>query len=187
MIFIISGPSGVGKGTVISQLLTQHSTLSLAVSATTRAPRSNEIDGKDYYFLSNDAFQTHISNNDFLEYCEVHQNFYGTLVSEVDNKRSTSSAVIIEIDVQGAQKIKQHVHLPQCHIFITPPSLDILAQRLQKRGTDTPQTIAKRLDKATQEMAHQQAYDFTVTNNELTQTVIELDNIISNWIDLRSH
>ena len=94
MLVIISGPSGVGKGTIISHLLDMHAYLSLAVSATTRAPRDTEIEGTDYYFLSQDAFKTHISNNAFLEYCDVHQNFYGTLALEVTKKLGLSKAVI---------------------------------------------------------------------------------------------
>ena len=116
MLFIISGPSGVGKGTIIEQLLQNHPTLGLAISATTRAPRQSEQHGIDYYFMDQTTFTEHINNNDFVEWCQVHNYYYGTLLSEITSKLNHHSGLIIEIDVQGAQKIKAH-DLPQYHIL----------------------------------------------------------------------
>ena len=116
MLFIISGPSGVGKGTIINQILIDNPTLGLGISATTRAPRSGEIPGESYHFLSESEFNHHIDSNNFLEWCTVHNNKYGTLSTEVSEKLTQFDGLIIEIDVQGAQKLKQHP-FPQHHIF----------------------------------------------------------------------
>ena len=178
MLFIISGPSGVGKGTLIKVYLKKSRHCVLSTSATTRMPRIGEVNGNDYYFKSNSEFDTHIKNNDFLEWCTVHTNRYGTLKSDIKKKLTSSPAVIVEIDVQGAKKIKQHTDFPQHHIFIAPPSLDVLEQRLRTRNTEDEANLMKRLKQANQELLEQSNYDSIIVNNELTQSTIELDNVV---------
>ena len=143
MLFVISGPSGVGKGTLIQKILSLSPTLCLAVSATTRQPRQGETNGNEYYFLTQDEFDHHINNNDFFEWCTVHGNCYGTLKPEVSNKLKSHDAIIIEIDVQGAEKIRKHTEFPQYHIFIAPPSEEILEERLRLRNTENDDVIKK--------------------------------------------
>ncbi len=176
MIFVISGPSGVGKGTIIQQLLTENSDYSLAVSATTRPPRAGEIHGTDYYFLSDSEFDAYIETNEFLEWCQVHTHRYGTLKREILS--NANKVTIIEIDVQGAEKIRSHQDIRQRHIFIIPPSLDVLESRLRKRNTETDAEIAKRIKEATNELEKKSNYDHIIINNELTQSVFELNNIL---------
>ncbi len=178
MLFIISGPSGVGKGTLIQDLLALNAALCWAVSATTRSPRPGEIDGKDYYFLTEESFDQHISNHNFLEWCEVHGNRYGTLKSEILSKQSKFKGVIVEIDVQGAQKIRQHLDYQQYHIFIAPPSEAILEERLRARNTENSETIDHRLKESKKELASKQNYDKIIVNNKLTQSLDELNNVI---------
>lgn len=176
-VIIISGPSGVGKGTLIAALKEQFSTFHLAVSATTRPPREGEIDGVSYYFLSEEAFQKHIDNNDFLEWCPVHSHKYGTLKKEVFNYTDLGQNVILEIDVQGAQKIKQC--LPEIlTVFIAPPSLDVLEERLKKRNTDTEDSIKKRLYNANKELSLASWYDTVIVNTTLSQTISDFMTFI---------
>ena len=180
MIFIISGPSGVGKGTIISELLSIHHDWRFAVSATTRPPRPNEIDGKDYYFLDQSTFESHIESNRFIEYCKVHHHYYGTLKSEVSLQSTPTSAVIVEIDVNGAKKIKRHKNFPQFHLFIQPRSIAQLKQQLIERGTDSVEQINHRLTIATNEIMDANLYDSVVINKDLTQTIKTIDNILIN-------
>ena len=178
MLIVISGPSGVGKGTLITHLLQNTPELSLSVSATTRAPRAGEIHGKDYFFLGNDDFDNAIKNGDFIEWCAVHQHRYGTLRQQVAHKLNLSKGVVVEIDVQGAKKIKAAYDDNQFHIFIAPPSIEILTQRLQTRNTEPSSIIEKRIKEAEKELEEKESYDLVIVNNELTQTHIELNNVI---------
>ncbi len=178
MIFVISGPSGVGKGTIIQKLLQENPSYYLAISATTRAPRLGEVNGKDYFFLSNTEFDTHIQNGEFLEWCQVHENRYGTLKKEISSNHLNSKTTIIEIDVQGAEKIRAHSDIDQCHIFLIPPSLETLEYRLRKRNTESDEEIKKRITEAKNELKKQPSYQYVIINNELTQSVFELNNII---------
>ena len=177
MLFVISGPSGVGKGTVINQLLSNHKNLGLVVSATTRSPRENEVDGLNYYFMSDSQFNNHIKSNHFLEWCNVHGNKYGTLESEISKKSTCFDALIIEIDVQGAKKLRRH-SVAQHHIFLAPPSIAILEDRLSQRGTEKNDALANRLKNANDEINQQHLFDTGVGNKELTQTISQLDNVI---------
>lgn len=186
MLFIISGPSGVGKGTVISELLSLSNDIALSVSATTRPPRNGEINSESYHFLSHEIFESKIDNDEFLEWCNVHGHYYGTLKSEVLNKLSNHKAIIIEIDVQGAQKIRTQ-NLPQFHVFLAPPSIDTLKYRLTKRNTESNKGLDQRLETALDEMKQQHLYDEIIVNHELTHTVEKLHNVVLNNIDQRSH
>ncbi len=178
MLFIISGPSGVGKGTLINDLIAANANLCLAISATTRTPRPGEIDGETYYYLNNDAFDKEIEDDNFLEWCTVHGNRYGTLKSEISTKLSQFSGIIIEIDVQGAKKLRTHKEFPQYHIFIAPPSEAVLEDRLRQRNTENTKIIQNRLDESKKELEEKKYYDKIIVNNKLTQSLNELNNVI---------
>ena len=183
LLFVVSGPSGVGKGTVIKEVLNQMPSLQLATSATTRTPRSNEINGDHYHFLTKAQFQIKIDNEEFLEYCEVHGNFYGTLISEVHNSLENGKDVIIEIDTQGAQKIKA-VMDGAISIFLAPPTVKELKARLETRGTDSPESIASRIKIAKQELKEQDKYDYIIKNEILEKTIKNVLKIINNRREL---
>jgi guanylate kinase len=175
--FIISGPSGVGKGTLIKQLLLQKPDIHLAVSATTRPIRNGEVSGKDYHFFSKQAFQNLIQQHCFMEWCEVHQAYYGTLNSEVEQPLRLGKCVLLEIDVQGAKKIKQ-IRPDVGLIFILPPSLDVLSQRLKHRSSETEDVIKKRLDVAKLELEQSEFYDYLVVNDDVSRAVNRLISIM---------
>lgn len=175
---VFSGPSGVGKGTIIRSLLNQRKDTYLAVSATTRLPRQNEIDGHDYYFMSEDTFKKNISEDAFVEYCLVHGNYYGTLKSEIESHLSTGRDVIIEIDVQGARKARKRY--PELKgIFIKPPSKEELVKRLNSRATDQSSVIKRRLAEVDSEMAAMPEYDYVVENRDLDTAVNEVIELIN--------
>ncbi len=174
---IISGPSGVGKGTVISALISRNSSLSLAISATTRSPRPIETHGQQYYFLTRDEFSKLATDNGFLEWCEVHGNAYGTLRSEIQRLQDLGKTVILEIDTQGAQKIKSEV--PNCtFIFIEPPSMSELEFRLKTRGTEDPESVARRIEGAKIELAAKVDYDHRVVNSTVESAVHQIESIL---------
>ena len=151
-LFVISGPSGAGKGTLVTRVRERRSNLGLTVSATTRAPRKGEVDGVNYFFLTREEFDRRVANGEFVEWAEVHGNCYGTLVSEVTSKLASGSSLILEIDVQGALQVKER--FPEAVlIFIKPPSLEVLRERLVGRGTETPETIELRMANAADELA----------------------------------
>jgi guanylate kinase len=174
---IISGPSGVGKGTVISALISRNTSLSLAISATTRSPRPIETHGHQYYFLTRDEFSKLATDNGFLEWCEVHGNAYGTLRSEIQRLQDLGKTVILEIDTQGAQKIKSEV--PNCtFIFIEPPSMSELEFRLKTRGTEDPESVARRIEGAKIELAAKVNYDHRVVNSTVESAVHQIESIL---------
>ena len=176
-LFVISGPSGAGKGTLVARVREQHPGLGLTVSATTRAPREGEIDGQSYYFLTDEEFKRRVDAGEFVEWAHVHGNSYGTLVSEVQSKLASGSSLILEIDVQGAFQVKER--FPEAVlIFIQPPSLSILQQRLRDRGTETEQSLAIRMSNAEAELALADRYDDVVVNDDLDQAVHDLLEVI---------
>lgn len=174
-VLILSGPSGSGKSTLTTRALAEFPSLAFSISCTTRAPRGAEKDGVDYYFLTKERFEEHIANGDFLEYACVHGNFYGTLRSEVAKRVEEGKDVLLDIDVQGAQKIlekaKSDELLAKCveTLFIAPPSYTELERRLRGRGTDSEESIVKRLGNARMEMACYNKYDFLVINDEVEE------------------
>ncbi len=178
-LYIISGPSGAGKGTVIRRLLEIRSDLKVAISATTRPPREGEIHGVHYYFTSPDAFKDDIQRNQFIEFCEVHGNQYGTLKREIIRLQKDGGQVILEIDVQGAKKILE-IFTQVKTIFIAPPSLDELRLRLISRGTDSDESIQKRLRNAIEELKEQTLYNCCVTNISIENTTETINRFISN-------
>ncbi|WP_102337554.1 guanylate kinase [Collinsella provencensis] len=172
-LFVISGPSGAGKGTLVARVRAVRTDLGLTVSATTREPRAGEIDGVNYYFLTDDEFSARIEAGDFVEWAQVHDHRYGTLASEVDRNLATGQSLILEIDVQGALAVKER--FPEAVlIFIEPPSLEVLRERLIGRGSETPESLALRLHTAESEMQLRDRYDDIVVNDDLDRATDEL-------------
>ena len=176
-LYVISGPSGAGKGTIVSELMKRDDRLALSISCTTRYQREGEIDGVHYYFIDKERFQAMIEEGDFLEYAQVFDNFYGTPMSKVEEKRSAGYDVILEIDVQGALQVKKKAEDAKL-IFILPPSFEVLRKRLTGRNTETPEQVEKRLAKAEKEMSLKDRYDYTVVNDDLDTAVEEVYDII---------
>ena len=176
-LYIISAPSGAGKTSLVKQLLADLADLSVSISHTTRPMRPGEIDGADYYFVSASDFKTMQKNLAFLEYAQVFDNFYGTAQQTVEQNLHQGLDVILEIDWQGAQQIKKL--LPDSiSIFILPPSTQVLLQRLQNRGQDDEQTIARRMRDALTEMRHHDEFDYLVVNDDFALALTDLKSII---------
>ena len=177
-LLVLSGSSGVGKSTIIAQVLKQRKELYFSVSCTTRAPRPGEVDGVNYYFISREEFQKRIERGEFLEYAEYVGNFYGTPKRFVDEAMEAGRDVILEIDVQGALQIA-HKRPEAVLIFIAPPSWEELARRLTLRGTDSPEKIEKRLLRAKVECRTAGAYHYFVINDTIENAAMELDAIMT--------
>lgn len=174
---MISGPSGAGKGTLVARIRDLHPHLGLTVSATTRKPRIGEVDGVNYYFLDEDEFARRVDAGEFVEWARVHGHCYGTLASEVTSKLKAGNSLVLEIDVQGAFQVKKR--FPDAVlVFIKPPSLAALEQRLQARGTETPESLAVRLANAQDELALAERYDDVVVNDDLDRATNELLRVI---------
>ena len=165
-LIVYSGPSGVGKGTILKPLLYPEGELVLSVSATTRAPRAGEIDGREYHFVSREKFIDMIASGDMLEYAEYNGNYYGTPKSFVEHQRELGRDVVLEIETKGAFQVKK-LCPDAVMIFIMPPSYDELKSRLVNRGTETPKQISGRLSAALGEIRLAEDYDFVIINNDL--------------------
>jgi guanylate kinase len=184
-VFVITGPSGVGKGTLIKRLLERFPDLALSVSATTREPREGEEDGRDYHFLTEEQFQERRDADDFLEFATYSGNHYGTLNSELERCLDKGRSVVLEIEVQGAQQVRQSKP-DSVQIFIAPPDESVLRDRLQGRGTDSAEAIDRRLKVAEQELASQNDFDHRVVNDDLDHAATELESIVRTSIGLDS-
>jgi guanylate kinase len=174
---VITGPSGVGKGTLISKLLERVPNLTLSVSATTREPREGEVDGRDYHFLSPEEFERRMDAEDFLEFATYSGNRYGTLRSEVERCVAAGHSVVLEIEVQGAQQVRA-AEPGSVQIFIAPPDPTQLRRRLEGRGTDSPDAIDTRLETAEQELAVQGDFKYRIVNDDLDRAAAELEEIV---------
>lgn len=177
ILFIISGPSGVGKGTVKDAVLKQLTDIKLSISATTRQPRVGEVDGQDYFFISPEEFCAMQEREEFLECAQVYTNMYGTPRQYVQENLNNGFDVLLEIDIQGAMQVKDK--MPQgVFIFIEPPSIEELALRLCNRGKDSEESIARRMASCAAEMEHCDYYDYVVMNDELQEAVDKVYAII---------
>lgn len=174
---MIAAPSGAGKTTLVHALMAANPELRFSISYTTRPPRKTETDGADYFFVSPDAFQTMVEAGDFLEYAEVFDHAYGTSKSQVESLLNAGHNVILEIDWQGAQQVRDH--MPDCRsVFILPPSVGELKRRLTSRGTDTAEIIERRFRDAVADMSHWREFDYAVINAELAAATAELNAIV---------
>jgi guanylate kinase len=172
-VIVITGPSGVGKGTLIRGLLQRLPQLELSISATTRPPRAGEVDGVAYHFLSPQAFEARVAGGEFLEHAEYSGHRYGTLRSEVQRRLDAGRPVVLEIEVQGARQVRRA--MPDAvAVFIAPPTLDALRTRLIGRGTDTPVQVEARLETARQELEAQDEFAHVVVNDRLEEATGEL-------------
>ena len=182
-VFVITGPSGVGKGTLISTLLERVPGLELSLSATTREPREGEEDGRDYHFLTTEQFQRRMDADDFLEFASYSGNRYGTLRSEVERCLSSGHSVVLEIEVQGAQQVRA-ARPESVQIFISPPDPTHLRRRLEGRGTDSAEAIDTRLETAEQELAVQGDFKYRVVNDDLGKAADTLEQIVRTELGL---
>ena len=177
LVLVISGPSGVGKGTIINKLLGDDKNMHLSISCTTRAPRPGEQEGVNYFYKTEEEFAEMVKNNEFLEYASVFGlASYGTPMSQI-NLRNEGTDVLLEIDVQGAENVKKLIP-DAVMIMIAPPSFETLRSRLIGRGTETPEKIAKRLNTAGKELSYSDQYDYVVVNDDLDVAINDIRNIV---------
>lgn len=178
VLIVISGPSGAGKGTICKALLEKHKNIYISVSATTRSPRNGEVDGVNYYFLSKEVFEEKVEKNGFLEYANVHGNFYGTPKVNVEKMLEEGKDVILEIDIQGALQVKENFS-EGVFIFILPPSMEELKQRIIKRGSETEESLMTRFKNAYKEINYVSKYNYAVVNDTLDLAVSKVESIIA--------
>ncbi|MFO7605031.1 MAG: guanylate kinase [Desulfurivibrionaceae bacterium] len=177
-LYIVSAPSGTGKTTILKKLMAELPALTFSVSHTTRLPRENESDGRDYHFVKKAKFSRMREGGEFLESAEVHGNLYGTALGAVIEQLAAGTDVILDIDVQGAAQVKKSKKIEPVTIFIVPPSMTELERRLSGRGTDSSETIRLRLDNAAAEMAGMEAYDHVIVNDELGEALEMIKAVI---------
>jgi guanylate kinase len=182
-VFVITGPSGVGKGTLIERLLDRIPELELSVSATTREPRPGEVDGRDYHFMTPAEFESRVKAGDFLEHATYSGNRYGTLRQEVEGRLEEGRSVVLEIEVQGARQVRDA--MPEAvQIFIAPPSPEVLRERLEGRGTDSAEAIEERLRTAETELAAREEFPHVVVNGDLQKAASELEGLARDELSL---
>lgn len=181
-VIIFSAPSGAGKSTIVSHLLKKFPFLEFSVSATSRKPRGEEVNGKDYYFFTPDQFEAKINNGEFVEYEEVYAgSYYGTLRSEVQRIWDKGHIIVFDIDVKGGVNLKKLYSTNALAVFIQPPSIEELKQRLITRGTDTTEAIEKRVAKAEEELTYATKFDKILVNNQLEKALAEAELIVKNF------
>jgi guanylate kinase len=176
-LFIVSAPSGVGKTTIIQAILPKWPSLRYSISSTTRSPRPNEVDGRDYHFVSKDDFLKGIGEGRFLEWAEVHGQFYGTDGRAVKDWLKAGDDALLDIDVQGARQVRCTYPMATT-LFILPPSMEVLEARLANRGTESDSQLRKRLDAATHEIVQAAWYDYLIVNDDLADAVVEFESVL---------
>lgn len=176
-LLVVSGPSGVGKDTVVSRLRQLHPEIEFSVSATTRGPRAGEMDGREYYFLTTEQFEGKIARGEMLEYANYCGKYYGTPRSEVEKRMDAGVSVVLVIEVEGAANVKR-IYPESTLVFLMPPSMEELRARLQGRGTESEEVIEQRLRRAQEEMAHADEYDFKVVNSTVDACAEEIFRIL---------
>jgi guanylate kinase len=182
-IIIITAPSGAGKSTITHYLLNQYPKLSFSISAATRSPRGKEQDGVDYYFISEDEFKQKIHEDAFLEWEMVYEGkYYGTLRSELDRIWAAGKVPMLDIDVKGAIHVQQQFEENCLSIFIEPPSVEELRKRLESRGTETPESLATRINKASYEISFNHRFSKTIVNDELSKACAETESVIKDFL-----
>ncbi len=182
-IIIITAPSGAGKTSITHYLLNQHPVLTFSISATTRQRRGTEVDGKDYYYISVESFQQKIMNNDFAEWEMVYEGkYYGTLKTELERIWNENKIPILDIDVKGAIHIQQQYKDQTLSIFIEPPSVEELKRRLESRGTESPESIATRINKAAYEISFKNNFNFSIVNDDLQKACKQAEDAILNFL-----
>jgi guanylate kinase len=183
-VLIISAPSGAGKSTLVSHLLVSGFPLRFSVSATSRKPRGNETDGREYYFITAAEFRRRIKRGDFIEWQEVYKDhYYGTLRKEIERIHDAGRIPLFDVDVQGGINLKKIFGDDALSVFIMPPSVEELRKRLIRRGTDTPEQIAMRVEKAASEILLAEYFDTVVINDNLEKACIEIVNIVREFMD----
>ncbi|MEG0499881.1 MAG: guanylate kinase [Rikenellaceae bacterium] len=183
-VLIISAPSGAGKSTLISYLLSKFDNLEFSISATSRSPRGQEVDGRDYYFISREEFADRVSKGEFLEWEEVYNgSCYGTLRSEIERIWNRGNIVVFDVDVVGGTNLKRLLPDNSLSIFIDPPSVEHLRRRLIGRGTDDEQAIEKRLAKAEKELTYKGEFDVAIVNDDLTKAEQEIEETVKKFIN----
>jgi guanylate kinase len=176
-LIVLTGPSGVGKGTLVQSLLQRHPQLNLSISVTTRSPRPGEIDGKDYYFVDSDRFEQMAKDQQLLEWAEFAGNYYGTPLQPVLQKIQGGESVLLEIELHGARQVRKT--FPQgMQVFILPPSLAELERRIRHRGKDSEAAMICRLQRAEEEIQAKDEFDFVVVNDDFEQTVKQLEEVM---------
>ena len=176
-LFVVSSPSGGGKGTIIEHVLECVENLSYSVSYTTRAPRLKEVDGREYFFIGRETFEDMVAAGEFLEWACVHGNLYGTAKNQILAETAAGSDIILEVDVQGAASVRRLL-MDSVSIFILPPSYEVLRERLIARGTDSPEELEIRLRNAPEELRQYSAFDYVIINDEVRRAVNQLASII---------
>jgi guanylate kinase len=176
-VFIVAAPSGGGKTTLVNELVTRLDNIEVSISHTTRASRPSEQDGKDYFFVSEQQFMEMVSNSAFVEHARVFNHYYGTSVAEINERLASGVDVVLDIDWQGAAQIR-HIYPDAISVFIVPPSLTILQQRLQGRGQDDAKVIANRMQRAKDELSHFSEFDYLIVNDNFDKAFLELQAIV---------
>ena len=177
-LIVLTGPSGVGKGTLLKALLERHPELYLSISATTRLPREGEVDGIHYYFYPRDLFEAKIAAGELLEWAEFAGNYYGTPIDPVRSQIDDGNSVILEIELAGARQVAK-IFPDALRIFILPPDITTLETRIRERGTDSLQAIERRLAQATVEIAAQAEFDYQIVNDDFQTALDELDGLLT--------
>lgn len=184
MLIVISGPSGCGKTSIAQAMLRRHPEILFSVSATTRPQRANEVHGKDYFFITRESFQQKIRDNELAEWEQIYDDFYGTPEEEIRKAASAGKPLLLDIDVKGALSIKNKYPVNSILLFIKPPSMAILKERLMNRKTESPETLQKRMSRATMEMEQAIRFDHTIINDKLETAIDEADSIIVNLVSV---